>query len=94
MIVYLIYELHNGVEPRLRTGYANRRTAYKKVEEWNNREKKEESKHRYYIKEFEVREWLKNDLDMTTLGNYLTINRIHSIPLKIVRRTSNYYVKD
>lgn len=56
MIVYLIYELHNGVEPRLRTGYANRRTAYKKVEEWNNREKKEESKHRYYIKEFEVRE--------------------------------------
>jgi len=40
LIVYLIYELHNGVEPRLRTGYANRRTAYKKVEEWNNREKK------------------------------------------------------
>jgi len=50
LIVYLIYELHNGVEPRLRTGYVNRRTAYKKVEEWNNREKV----HNYYIKEFEV----------------------------------------
>ena len=54
MIIYLIYELNNGVEPRLRTGYANRRTAYKKVEELNNREKEEV--HSYYIKEFEVRE--------------------------------------
>ena len=51
MTVYLIYELHNGVEPRLRTGNVNKRTAYKKVEEWNNREKKV---HSYYIKEFEV----------------------------------------
>lgn len=34
------YELHNGVEPRLRTGNVNKRTAYKKVEEQNNREKK------------------------------------------------------
>ena len=34
------YELHNGVEPRLRTGNVNKRTAYEKVEEQNNREKK------------------------------------------------------
>jgi hypothetical protein len=52
LIVYLIYELYNGVEPRLRTRYVNRRNAYKKVEEWNNREK--EKVHSYYIKEFEV----------------------------------------
>lgn len=54
MIIYLVYELHNGFEPRLRRGYLNRKTAYKNVEERNNREKKEGSKHRYYIKEFEV----------------------------------------
>jgi hypothetical protein len=52
MIVYLIYELHNGVTPRLRTGYINKRKAYKKMEEWNNREKDE--LHSYYVKEFEV----------------------------------------
>lgn len=49
----MIYEMHNGVEPRLRTAYFNRKSAYKKVEEWNNREKNE--RHEYYIKEFEVR---------------------------------------
>lgn len=54
MIIYLIYELHNGVKPRLRTGYTNKRKALKKVEEWNNRELKEDSDHRYYMKEFEV----------------------------------------
>ena len=53
-IIYLIYELHNGVEPRLRTAYFNKRKASRKVEEWNNREIKENSEHRYYIKEFEV----------------------------------------
>ena len=53
-IIYLICELHNGVEPRLRTAYFNKRKASRKVEEWNNREMKEDSKHRYYIKEFEV----------------------------------------
>ena len=56
MIIYLIWERHNGVEPRLRTAYFKKRTAYRKVEEWNNREKKENSKHRYYIREFEVKE--------------------------------------
>lgn len=55
-IVYLIYELHNGVRPRLRTGYLDKKSAYRKVEEWNNREKKWESEHRYYVKEFEVYE--------------------------------------
>ena len=54
MIIYLIWELHNGVEPRLRTAYTNKKTAYKKVDEWNNREKEE--RHKYYIKELEVRE--------------------------------------
>ena len=53
-LIYLIYELHNGVEPRLRTGYMNKRDAYRKVEEWNNRETKWESEHRYYVKELEV----------------------------------------
>ena len=48
-IIYLIYELHNGVDARLRTGYMNKRWAYRKVEEWNNREKKENSKHMYYV---------------------------------------------
>lgn len=52
--IFLIYELHNGVEPRLRTAYFNKRKASRKVGEWNNRERKEDSKHRYYIKEFEV----------------------------------------
>lgn len=52
MIVYLIYELHNGVEPRLKTGYINKKTAHKKIEEWNNRE----NEHKYYIKDFEVHE--------------------------------------
>ena len=49
-LIYLIYELHNGVEPRLRTGYLNRKSAYRKVEEWNNRE----DIHSYYVKEFEI----------------------------------------
>lgn len=52
--IFLIYELHNGVKPRLRTAYFNKRKASRKVEEWNNRERKEDSEHRYYIKEFEV----------------------------------------
>ena len=50
VVIYLIYELHNGVEPRLRTGYLNRKSAYKKVEEWNNRE----DIHKYHVREFEV----------------------------------------
>lgn len=50
MIIYLIYEMHNGVEPRLRTGYTNKRKALKKLEEWSNRV----SEHIYYMKEFEV----------------------------------------
>lgn len=54
MIIYLIYRLHYGVRPKLVTGYVNKRKAYKKVEEWNNREKKEDSEHEYYIVEFEV----------------------------------------
>ena len=54
MFIYHVFELHNGVEPRLRKGYLNRKTAYKMVEESNNREKKEGSKHRYYVKKFEV----------------------------------------
>ena len=53
-IIYLVWELHNGVEPRLRTAYFNKRTAYRKVKEWNNREKKENSEHKYYIRELEV----------------------------------------
>ena len=53
-LIYLIYELHNGVEPRLRTAYFSKRKASRKVEEWNNREKKERLEHQYYIKEFEV----------------------------------------
>ena len=53
-IIYLVWELHNGVEPRLRTAYFNKRKANRKVEEWNNREMKENSGHKYYIKEFEV----------------------------------------
>lgn len=56
MIIYLIWERHNGVERRLRTAYVNKRKAYRKVEEWNNREKKEDCGHWYYVREFEVRE--------------------------------------
>ena len=52
--VYLIWELHNGVRPRLRTGYFNKSKAYRKLEEWNNREKKWGSEHSYYIIEFEL----------------------------------------
>ena len=54
-IVYLIWELHNGVKPKLRDGYLNRKSAYKSVEERNNREKREGSKHRYYVREFELK---------------------------------------
>lgn len=39
-IIYLIWELHNGVEPRLRTGYFDKKKAYQTIEQWNNREKK------------------------------------------------------
>ena len=52
--IYLIWELHNGVERRLKTGYMDKKSAYKKVEVWNNREKKEDCGHRYYVREFEV----------------------------------------
>ena len=52
--IYHIFELHNGIEPRLKTAYLNKRKAQRKVDEWNNREIKENSEHRYYIKEFEV----------------------------------------
>ena len=48
--IYLIYELHNGVEPRLRYGYMRRKPAYQKVEELNNRE----NSLNYYVKEFKV----------------------------------------
>ena len=56
MIIYHIWELHNGVKPRLRYGYTNRRSANKKVVELNNREKKNGSNSKYYLKEFEVYE--------------------------------------
>lgn len=56
MIIYHIWELHNGFEPRLRMAYVNKRTAYTKVVELNNREKKNNSNSKYYIKEFEVYE--------------------------------------
>lgn len=55
-VIYLIYELHNGVEPRLKRGYMNKKSAYKIVEHWNNREKKWETEHRYYVKELEIYE--------------------------------------
>ena len=55
-IIYLIWELHNGVEPRLRSGYMDKKSAYKTVDVWNNREKKWDSKHRYYVREFEIYE--------------------------------------
>ena len=53
-VVYLIWELHNGVERRLKTGYFDKKLAYKKVDEWNNREKKWGTNSRYYVKEFMV----------------------------------------
>ena len=56
MIIYHIFELHNGVKPRLRYGYTNRRSAHKKVVELNNREKRNGSNSKYYMKEFEVYE--------------------------------------
>lgn len=55
-VIYLIWELHNGVRPRLRSGHMDKKSAYKTVEVWNNREKKWDSKHRYYVKEFEIYE--------------------------------------
>lgn len=58
-VIYLIWELHNGVSPRLRDGYFDKKSAYKSVEMRNNREKKENSKHRYYVKEFEIKGDLK-----------------------------------
>ena len=54
LIVYLIYRLHYGVKPKLITGYVNKRMAYRKMDEWNNREKKWDGNHSYYIKEFEI----------------------------------------
>lgn len=52
MIIYMIWEMHHGIEPRLKTAYLNRKSAYRKVEQWN----KWEDEHEYFIKEFEVRE--------------------------------------
>ena len=49
--VYLIVELHNGVEPRLRSGYLKKKEAYRNVQIRNN---KEEGKHKYYVREFRV----------------------------------------
>lgn len=56
MIIYHIFELHNGVEPRLRMAYMNKKIAHKKVKELNNREKRNGSDSKYYMKEFEVYE--------------------------------------
>lgn len=56
MIIYHIFELHNGVEPRLRMAYTNKKSANKKVVELNNREKRNGSDSKYYLKEFEVYE--------------------------------------
>ena len=56
MIIYHIFELHNGVEPRLRMVYTNKKSANKKVVELNNREKRNGSDSKYYMKEFEVYE--------------------------------------
>ena len=36
--IHLIYELYNGVEPRLQSGCFKKKPAYKKMEESNNRE--------------------------------------------------------
>lgn len=54
--IYLIWELHNGVEPRLRMGYSNKKSANNKVVELNNREKRNGSDSKYYLKEFEIYE--------------------------------------
>lgn len=51
MIVYLIWELHNGVERRLKTGYVDKKLAYKKVGLWNKWYK---GVHEYYVREFEI----------------------------------------
>lgn len=56
MIIYHIFELHNGVEPRLRMAYTNKKIAHKKVVELNNREERNASDSKYYMKEFEVYE--------------------------------------
>lgn len=56
MIIYHIFELHNGVEPRLRMAYISKKSANKKVVELNNREKRNGSDSKYYMKEFEVYE--------------------------------------
>lgn len=56
MIIYHIFELHNGVESRLRMAYTNKKSANKKVIELNNREKRNGSDSKYYLKEFEVYE--------------------------------------
>ena len=56
MIIYHIFELHNGVESRLRMAYTTKKSANKKVVELNNREKGNSSDSKYYIKEFEVYE--------------------------------------
>ena len=56
MIIYHIFELHNGVETRLRMAYTTKKSANKKVVELNNREKGNSSDSKYYIKEFEVYE--------------------------------------
>jgi len=50
MIIYVIWELHNGVEPRIKTAYISKRKALKKLGEWSNRT----SEHHYYMKELEV----------------------------------------
>lgn len=56
MMIYHIWELHNNVEPRLRMAYINKKSANKKVAELNNREKRNGSDSKYYVKEFEVYE--------------------------------------
>ena len=48
--IYLIWEKHNGVEPRLKTAYFSKSDVYRKMNEWNNRIKE----HIYYVKELEV----------------------------------------
>ena len=56
MMIYHIWELHNNVEPRLRMAYTNKKSTNKKVAELNNREKRNGSDSKYYVKEFEVYE--------------------------------------
>ena len=50
MIIYVLWELHNGVEPRIKTAYTSKRKALKKLGEWSNRP----SEHNYYMRELEV----------------------------------------